>query len=146
MFVPVPKGHDEGIAFVPMKGLTVDHSSAAAAKRVIENRVRMTMRLGALSRFEHLDPTGKCWQGRAPGQWIHVFHGIAFIGMRRALSQPLQRRVNVAPAIVEWGTRLVVFGGDRTSQAVGGGVIRVMARWYSLFRGKARRKLLAMTG
>src|SRR5258707_925545 len=54
MGVPAPERHDKGIALLPVEFLIADPSRARAAKSMVHDRVRVTMRAAFLAGPDHL--------------------------------------------------------------------------------------------
>jgi len=117
MLVPRPEGHDERVAFLPMKFLAVDHRRACAAEGVIDARAGVAVRLGLLAGPEHLNPTGHGRQGWPAGGRVDEFERGAVVGIAGRFGQPLQRWIGVAPVIMQQGRR-----GCRAADGSGGTV------------------------
>src|SRR5262245_54005565 len=56
--VPLPRRHDEDIAFGPIELIGRDSGHSLTAKSVVNRRARVSMRFGLLLRSQQLDRTG----------------------------------------------------------------------------------------
>src|SRR5690242_11368957 len=101
MLVPRPQRHDECVAFLPCKFFAVDHRGAAAAKRVINCRAGVAMRLGFFAGPEHLHSARHRRQGGAAGCRIDKLERRAIETLTRKAGEPLQSWVGVAPMIMQ---------------------------------------------
>jgi hypothetical protein len=52
MLVPGPQRDDEGVAFLPVERLAVDHRRAAAAEGVVDARAGVSVSFGAPARYK----------------------------------------------------------------------------------------------
>ena len=53
--MPRPQRHDEGVSFLPVERLAVDHGRAAAAEGVVDAGAGVAVRLGFFVGTKHLD-------------------------------------------------------------------------------------------
>ena len=98
--MPAPQRHDETIPLLPFQSFTIDLSRPAAAEDVVNAGASVTMALGLLAGAEHLDTTEQRWKRRAAGQRIDIIQSDAIVGIGDFLSELLQSRVGIRPAIV----------------------------------------------
>ncbi len=101
MFMPGPEGYDEGVAFLPVEGLAIDHCRAAASERMIDARASVAVRFGFFVGAEHLDSAGHCRQRWTTRCGIDEFERGSVEWIPRCSCQSLQRRVSIAPVIVQ---------------------------------------------
>ena len=86
MLVPGPERHDEGVAFLPMKRLAVDHRCAAAAEGVVDARAGVAVRFGFFAGAQQLNPAGQRRKRRAAGCGVDEFQRDAVVGVAAATS------------------------------------------------------------
>ena len=77
----VPQRHDKRVALLPFQETVGNLRDTAAAKRVIDNGARMTMRFRVLTGPEKLYGASDGRQSRPAGQCIAIFEQIAVEGI-----------------------------------------------------------------
>src|SRR6266511_2267228 len=99
--MPGPERYDKCVAFLPGKGLVVDHCCRAAAEGVVDACAGMAVRFGFFVGAEHLDAAGHCRQRWTTGCGIDEFKRGCVEWIPRCSCQSLQGRVSIAPVIVQ---------------------------------------------
>src|SRR6266498_4110558 len=99
--MPGPERYNKCVAFLPMEWLAVDHCCPAAAEGVVDARAGVAVRFGFFVGAEHLDSAGHCRQRWTTGCGIDEFKRGSVEWIPRCSCQSLQRRVSVAPVVVQ---------------------------------------------
>src|SRR5262245_27636709 len=84
-----------------MKRLAVDRGCPGAAKRVIDAGAGVPVRLGLLAGAKQLNPAAQRRQGRATGRRVYIFQRDAVMGVSVATGPLLERRIGIAPAVMQ---------------------------------------------
>ena len=116
--MPGPERYDECVAFLPMEWFAIDYSCAAAAEGVVDARAGMAVGFGFFVGAEHLDSAGHCRQCWTTGCGIDEFKRGCVEWIPRCSRQSLQRRVSIAPVIVQQRPGFRRRGPDGPGRAV----------------------------
>src|SRR6266850_1486991 len=122
MGVPAPERHDKGIALLPVEFLIADPSRARAAKSMVYDRVRVTMRAAFLAGTKHLHLAIHRRQSRPAAERIRIVQQNSIVGIAGRFSHRCKNLFGVLPGVaigraVTTGRRLR--RGLRTQGAVG---------------------------
>src|SRR4029453_9010893 len=106
MTVPVPHRRDKGVALFPLEFLVADPAHTAAAKRVIDHRVSVTVRAAFFSGAKHLNLARHGRQGGAATDWIRIAQQDSVEWIAGHLGHRLQLFFSVCPSITIGGPEM----------------------------------------